>query len=250
MQIIKTARGRITGHFGDQNVPGANVARHTGTDIGHGDMTPDDLRLVAPAAGTVTAAGRWGTYGNRVEIDHGGGWSSLIAHMERIDVEVGEQLAQRADIGVMGSTGGNWPVHAHQELRYRGTPVDAENYFTATSAAGGATPLNQGDEELPNTNQVWDEPQKSLDGNAPSVVIRDTRKLLDAVIATQAAQSAAIGSIAAGVTDLLTVRHNGIDAPTDVVEADTRIIVGQISATLDKLVAAHTKANAAQEAAA
>jgi len=146
MRILKAARGRITGHFGDTGVPGAHVPAHRGTDIGHGNMTADDLRVIAPAAGRVTAAGWYGTYGNRIEIDHGDGWSSLLAHLARIDVAVGDDLTAGQDAGEMGDTGGSWAVHLHQELRYHGIPVDAEPYFT-TLAGLDERPIAPPDEE-------------------------------------------------------------------------------------------------------
>lgn len=144
MQIIKASRGRITGHFGDKNVPGANVPSHLGMDLGHGDGTDDDLRIVAPADGIVTAAGPYGSYGNRIIIDHGEGWTSLLAHNARILVAVGAKVTRgdlrraRDQIAVMGSTGGNWAVHCHQELRFNGVPVNPEDYLTTTTAGGTA----------------------------------------------------------------------------------------------------------------
>lgn len=131
MRIIKAARGNITGHFGDTDVPGANVKRHTGTDIGHGEQTADDLAVHAPQAGKVTAAGWQGTYGNRIIIDHGDDWETLLAHLAAILVSLDQDVNLNDLVGVMGGTGGNWPVHLHQELRYKGVPVDAEQHFTS-----------------------------------------------------------------------------------------------------------------------
>lgn len=136
MRIIKAARGRITSPFGAVNVPGANVSRHLGMDLGHGDMTPADLEVVAPASGIVTAVGLQGTYGLRVVIQHGGGWSSLLAHLAAADVAVGDQVTQGQPLATMGSSGGDWPVHLHQELRLDGVPVNPEDHLTAAAPAG------------------------------------------------------------------------------------------------------------------
>lgn len=141
MRLIKTARGRVTTEHGE------DIGRgflHRGIDIGHGDATAADLRLVAPAGGRVTAAGWDGTYGNRVIITHPDGTSSLIAHMARILVGVGDELDQGDDIGVMGSTGGPWAVHAHQEYRVDGIAVDPIPYMTATAGTPG-TDLEEDD---------------------------------------------------------------------------------------------------------
>lgn len=150
MKIIKGAHGRITGHFGDTGVPGAHVPAHLGMDIGHGDMTAADLRVGAPAPGTVTAAGWYGTYGNRIIIDHGRDaagvrWESLLAHLASFKTSVGKVTTYDTEVGVMGDTGGDWPVHLHQELRRNGVPVNPENYLS-TLAELGRTPLTE--EEL------------------------------------------------------------------------------------------------------
>lgn len=146
MQIIKGARGRITGHFGDENVPGAHVSQHKGMDIGHGDMTAEDLMVFASRGGKVSAWGRDGTYGNRLIIDHGyydgAFWQTLFAHLEDSLVGVGAVFGVGAHIATMGNTGGDWPTHLHQELRRNGIPVNPENYLVSniTDGDGGFTP--------------------------------------------------------------------------------------------------------------
>lgn len=146
MQILKGAKGRITGHYGDSNVPGSHVNIHKGMDVGHGDMTAEDLKVYAPRGGTVTAWGRDGTYGNRLIIDHGiiegDHWESLLAHLEDSIVGVGAVFGPYAHIATMGNTGGDWPVHLHQELRRNGIPVNPENYLVSNIAGGGGeTPI-------------------------------------------------------------------------------------------------------------
>lgn len=151
MRIIKGAPGRITGHFGDKGVPGANVPSHLGMDIGHGEMTAADLRVGAPAPGTVTAAGWFGTYGNRIIIDHGRDaagvrWESLLAHLRTFKTTVGKVIpAYDVEVAVMGGTGGDWPVHLHQELRRNGVPVNPELYLTSLA---GLIPNPITEEEL------------------------------------------------------------------------------------------------------
>lgn len=139
MRIIKAARGRLTGRFGDRNVPGASVASHRGIDIGHGDSTPDDLRIVAPAAGKVVTVGKLGTYGRRIVLDHGNNRVSLIAHLASASVSVGDTVTQGDTLGVMGNSGTTF-VHAHQEFWIDGVPVDPELYLS-TAAGGTGTPI-------------------------------------------------------------------------------------------------------------
>ena len=68
--------------------------------------------------------------------DHGGGWGnvvrvvhlvrdddgprvveSLYAHLERIDVRVGERVARGRQVGTIGTAGGVYRAHLHFELR-------------------------------------------------------------------------------------------------------------------------------------
>lgn len=148
MQILKAARGGITGNFGDRGVPGSHVPAHLGTDIGHGNMSAADLAVSFPAAGTITAAGWMGTYGNRVVIDHGthdgAHWESLLAHLASF--RPAGTTGQPGDpAGVMGNTGGSWPVHLHQELRRNGVPINAADHFAALASFTPTALHNIGD---------------------------------------------------------------------------------------------------------
>jgi murein DD-endopeptidase MepM/ murein hydrolase activator NlpD len=69
-RIILAAHGRITTHFRE------DIGRgflHNGIDQGHGDGTPYDLEIRAPADGLIVSVGKQGTYGNRYIIRHDDG---------------------------------------------------------------------------------------------------------------------------------------------------------------------------------
>ena len=79
---------------------------------GSGDLgTP----AVASAAGTVTSAGVNGGYGNQVVVDHGGGWSSRVAHLNAFSVRAGQVVAAGQELGKVGSTGNSSGPHLHYE---------------------------------------------------------------------------------------------------------------------------------------
>jgi septal ring factor EnvC (AmiA/AmiB activator) len=80
-----------------------------------------DATVIAPAAGLVAYAGPFRGYGTIVIIDHGGGWTSLIAGLGRVSTRVGETVAQGSPIGRAGS--GDDP-RITIELRRRDRPVD------------------------------------------------------------------------------------------------------------------------------
>jgi hypothetical protein len=222
VQIIKAARGRITGVFGAENVPGSHVKSHLGIDLGHGDKTAADLDLVAPAGGIVRQAGPYGTYGNRVEIDHGivlgNRWTSLVAHLARIDVVVGQTLKQGEHLGVMGSTGGNWPVHCHQELRKNGVQVDPALYLH--------TP--EGD-EMELTDRIK---HRDIDLTVAEVLGDTLFALRDCLVKQD--------RILEHLSDLIWTKHRTVDAPVDVVNADALLAAQDTSATANRIEAAVT----------
>lgn len=76
--------------------------------------------VVAPAAGRVAFAGLFRGYGRIVIIEHGGGWTTLIANMEKLSAQVGDQVRQGDPLGSAGKTKPRLIV----ELRRQERPVD------------------------------------------------------------------------------------------------------------------------------
>ena len=56
-------------------------------------------QIVTPAAGRVIYAGRFRGYGNIVILDHGDGWTSLVAGLDRLQVRVGDAPVQGSPLG-------------------------------------------------------------------------------------------------------------------------------------------------------
>lgn len=103
------------------------AALHTGVDFAGTIGTP----VQATGAGRVISAGDQGGYGSAIEIDHGNGVSTRFAHLSRIDVSVGSQVAEGSIIGAIGSTGRSTGPHLHYEVRIRDEPVDPQRYIRA-----------------------------------------------------------------------------------------------------------------------
>jgi len=83
--------------------------------------TQPGAQLVAPAGGRVAFAGPYSGFGQIVIIDHGGGWTSLLAGMTRLSVDVGQMIDQGAPVGIART--GEHPT-VTLELRRQGRPVD------------------------------------------------------------------------------------------------------------------------------
>ncbi len=117
----------ITSHFAPQRVnPVTGKLRpHTGTDIG----AQYGANIIAAASGTVKFAGWNGGYGNCVIIDHGGGRSTLYAHMSSIGVSNGQAVAAGQSVGKVGSTGNSTGPHLHFEIMINGVAVNPMQYF-------------------------------------------------------------------------------------------------------------------------
>ncbi len=78
-------------------------------------------QVVAPAAGHVVYAGRFRGYGNIVILDHGDGWTSLVAGLDRVLVRVGDAPVQGSPLG--RAPQGEGP-RITIELRRQGHAVD------------------------------------------------------------------------------------------------------------------------------
>ena len=59
-------------------------------------------QVIAPAAGRVAFAGPYKGYGLIVIIEHGGGWTSLVAGLTELDCRIGQQLVIGAPLGRLG----------------------------------------------------------------------------------------------------------------------------------------------------
>ncbi len=118
----------VTSSFGTRIDPFlGEPAMHTGVDF----RARAGLPIPATAAGTVTAAGPNGGYGNMVEIDHGNGVSTRYAHLSAIDVKVGQVVSKGTIVGKAGSTGRSTAPHLHYEVRVDGEPINPLTYIAA-----------------------------------------------------------------------------------------------------------------------
>ena len=103
--------GRISGVFGSQRILGGKPrSPHSGLDV----AVPRGTPVGAMADGMVALVHADMFYtGMTVMIDHGHGLSSVYAHMDAVQVEVGQWIGLGEPIGRVGSTGRATGPHLH-----------------------------------------------------------------------------------------------------------------------------------------
>jgi murein DD-endopeptidase MepM/ murein hydrolase activator NlpD len=99
---------------------------HKGVDYGAPVGTP----VRATASGRVIALGWHGGYGNRIELRHGGSYTTLYAHLSRFapSLRLGSYVDQGQIIGYVGRTGLATGPHLHYEFRVNGVHQDPLRY--------------------------------------------------------------------------------------------------------------------------
>lgn len=124
--VIWPTRGRFTSRFGWRASPLTGKGRfHKGIDV----TAPTGTPIKATAQGRVVMAEWFSTYGQCVEIDHGGGIHTRYGHMSKILVKEGQTVFRGDVIGLVGSTGRSVAPHVHYEVHVGGTPTNPLNYI-------------------------------------------------------------------------------------------------------------------------
>ena len=93
---------------------------HSGMDIAAASGTP----VTAPLAGRVVDIGDYFFNGNTVWLDHGAGLLSMLCHLSRIDVQLGDELQPGDRLGAVGATGRVTGPHLHWSVSLNRVMVD------------------------------------------------------------------------------------------------------------------------------
>lgn len=128
IQPVDLKKIRSIGGYGWRKDPVYGDRRHhNGLDF----TGPVGLPIYVTGNGKVVRVERSrGGYGNMVEVDHGFGYSTRYAHLQAILVRPGQRLKRGEKIALLGNTGKSTGPHLHYEVRYRGRPLDPNNFFS------------------------------------------------------------------------------------------------------------------------
>ena len=98
---------------------------HRGMDFACDIGTP----VYATADGVVVAAKWLQGYGRTVEIDHGYGYRTLYAHLNKFSVKKGQKVVRGEQVALSGNSGKSTGPHLHYEVIVKGKPVNPINYY-------------------------------------------------------------------------------------------------------------------------
>ena len=116
----------ITSNYGWRKHPVLKTKRfHHGIDLaGTWQET-----VQAPAPGTVIFAGRKGSFGKVVQVQHAYGVVTTYAHLAKITVRKGADVVPGTVVGKMGRTGRVDGAHLHYEIRLGDKSFDPQLFF-------------------------------------------------------------------------------------------------------------------------
>ncbi|HBK91786.1 MAG TPA: hypothetical protein DDZ68_08955 [Parvularcula sp.] len=119
---------KFTSGFGVRRDPiTGSAASHQGIDFSAAWAAP----IASTASGIVKFAGVRAGYGRCVEVDHGNGFMTRYAHLNRIVVRQGQKVKLNQKVGELGSSGRSTGPHIHYEVMFRGQPRNPLRFIEA-----------------------------------------------------------------------------------------------------------------------
>jgi len=125
--IKKSDLTRMASGFGYRTDP-FNKSRkmHSGMDF----TAPRGTPVYAASDGKIIRADSRSTgYGKHIRIDHGFGYVTLYAHLNKYNVKRGQKVKKGDVIGFVGSTGRSQAPHLHYEVQIDKKRVNPINYY-------------------------------------------------------------------------------------------------------------------------
>jgi murein DD-endopeptidase MepM/ murein hydrolase activator NlpD len=119
---------KFTSGFGVRRDPiTGRAASHHGIDFSAAWASP----INSTASGVVKFAGVRNGFGRCVEVDHGNGFMTRYAHLNRIVVKAGQKVKLNQKVGELGNSGRSTGPHIHYEVMFRGQPRNPLRFIEA-----------------------------------------------------------------------------------------------------------------------
>jgi septal ring factor EnvC (AmiA/AmiB activator) len=117
------------------------IARNYGAREGQGPAaqgvvlaTGAAARVISPAAGEVSYAGEFRSYGQVLILDLGGGYAVVLTGLQNISVRVGDRVRAGQTVGEMAAAATPAP-ELYVEVRRNGQPIDPGRWLSARGLA-------------------------------------------------------------------------------------------------------------------
>ncbi len=122
----RPVKGRVTSSYGKRRDPlNKKSAFHPGVDLR--GKRGEEVKCTAD--GVVKKAFKNGGYGKFVMIDHGNGYTTSFAHMQKYLVRRGDRVKRGQVIGLVGNTGRSTGPHLHYEVALDGKTINPYNFM-------------------------------------------------------------------------------------------------------------------------
>lgn len=124
---IRPCEGTLLEDFGMRFHPILKIRRmHNGVDI----LTDIGTNVYAPGSGIVDFVGWRGGYGLTLEINHGFGYRTIYAHLEKVIVKEGQKISRGDFVALSGNSGRlTTGPHLHYEVHHFGVALDPINFI-------------------------------------------------------------------------------------------------------------------------
>lgn len=118
----------VSSGFGGRSDPIRGVSsKHNGMDF----VGKIGAKILSPSSGKVIFAGKFGSYGNMIILDHGYGLTTRYGHLSQINVNKGDNVETGQIIAAEGTSGRSTGAHLHYEVRYKNIPMNPKKFLQA-----------------------------------------------------------------------------------------------------------------------
>ena len=129
--IVMPVEGRISGVFGSRRFFNDQPRNpHSGLDLAAPTGTP----IKTPAPAEVRLTGDFFFNGKTVMLNHGGGFISMMCHLDEIHVKEGDHVDVGDILGTVGSTGRSTGPHLHWSISLSGDRIDPQDFIPKFNA--------------------------------------------------------------------------------------------------------------------